>query len=540
MRMRKGAALFLAVVLLLPGVIRAEMQISQQDFDALYGPYCRLEGDAVILNEGITALGWYQGEMVWDDEEQDWVQISNPEDEALFTEDWRGFTGEDFTFRRVQWPASIRYLGEGSFHLLSFDEFILPSAIEKVFSDAFVYCNFSVFRIEAEVPWQQIWDGLYDCHVYAWNAPADHPLYRAVDGVLFTRDGKTLLSYPNARTDAHYDVPKGVERIASWAFDNPYLQTVSLPIGLKAVESRAFSGCTRLHAIALPLTVTEMGENVFVDCVSLDLVSLPEKITARKDEGEYYKNDGLFHGDNGGTEQTGDKKRRLYFEWDYYDDVYAPARLANGGENVKVYADWQGDQTVTTLPGGAVVFAQSAREGRCLVDQIVEEGREEIGWVDMEQLQMICNETLFSYAAGRPPLEMVGEGAASRPLVECPWYLELFGPLAQFDLYGIYAEDEKDLNVSVGGVCLLWQADMYRRADGPEGEYGYVYGDDPYALLSLLQAPGGEEGEWVYPGTQVRVMEKKDGWARVATGFSEGWIRESQVRIVPRITEDIR
>ena len=536
MSLRRGAAFFLAVALLLPSLAMGEVLIHPDEFEELYGPYCRLEGDTLILNEGVTALGEYTGEMAWEDDKR-WHWIKDEAKKDLFTDSFRGFTGEDVVFHRIQWPSTIRYLGGSSFHVLHFDVFTLPATVEAVFSDAFVYCGFSVFRIEAEVPWEQIRDSLYDCAVYAWDVPEGHPLFKAVDGVLFTKDGKTLLSYPNARTDAHYDVPRGVERIAERAFSNEYLQTVSLPIGLKAVEDCAFAGCGRLHAIAVPLTVTELGRRIFADCVSLDLVSLPEGLKADKSQYDmYYENDGLYHGDNGGTEKKEEEERRHYFEWDEYDDIYEPARLTNGGQDITVYADWEGDQAMGALPEGMIVLAEESRESRCRVCEVGDMEKSSIlGWVDTAQVRIIANETLFSYAAARPPLALLGDGATESPLLaNNGWNFTLWGPLIAFDFY-----DVEDVAAD-GVVCLLWEAEMYRRADGPEGNLGYVYDSDPYALISVLQSPAGEAAACVYPGTQVRVLETCGGWARVTTGFDEGWVRENQVMTVPVLPEDIR
>ena len=39
--------------------------------------------------------------------------------------------------------------------------------------------------------------------------------FRSIDGVLFTRDGKTMLMYPRGRTEDRYVVPEGTERIES-------------------------------------------------------------------------------------------------------------------------------------------------------------------------------------------------------------------------------------------------------------------------------------------------------------------------------------
>lgn len=47
--------------------------------------------------------------------------------------------------------------------------------------------------------------------------PGD-PRFTAIDGVLFTNDGKELLKYPRGRTSRVYIVPGAVEKIGFGAF----------------------------------------------------------------------------------------------------------------------------------------------------------------------------------------------------------------------------------------------------------------------------------------------------------------------------------
>ena len=166
-----------------------------------------------------------------------------------------------------------------------------------------------MLRIESTLPAQDILYSFYDCTIDAYEVPEDHPLYQAIDGVLFSKDGKTLLAYPGGRMDEHYDVPAGVEHIWPYAFGTDYLKTISLPIGLKTIGSGAFATCGRLQSIAVPLTVTEIGDYAFWRCVSLELVSLPDGLTINKDINprhvQYYTNDFLYRGDNGDTLSSG-------------------------------------------------------------------------------------------------------------------------------------------------------------------------------------------------------------------------------------------
>lgn len=512
--MKRRWIVSILLLCMIAGCARAEMEITPEEFEEWYAPYCQWDGTTVTMNEGIVTLGCYVGEI-----EDDWK--IDPRVEAMFDGNpggELGFSIEAFSFSRIVWPQSIRILGSESFHLESFSDFTVPAQVEKLCVDAFIYCTFDVFRIEAAIPWQQIWYALDDCWVYAYDVPADHPLYTVRDGVLFSKDGETLLSYPNARKAAHYDVPAGTKRIACYAFDNENLKTVSLPIGLEAVEDYAFSGCTRLQSIALPLTVKEIGTGVFGACVSLDLVSLPQGLTADKNESGgwalYYADDGLFHGDNGDTEDRGKYAR----SWNGYRGGYA--RLV-GGSSIPVYKDSRSDTVTSRLLPGKVVEAIRLLDGRVWVRDLFAVG--ELGWVDADNVRAVSNTTLFAYAEIAAP----GEGQQpQRPVID----YEISGPLIQFYEW---TETDPAPSLDARGVCRLKDADLFRTADAGEGPFGIVVGDDPEKPIALLAAPNGEKTETLWEGDQVKVLEEKDGFLRVSTGIVEGWLPENQVKIVP-------
>ena len=210
---------------------------------------------------------------------------------------------------QVSLPSTLRYMGWESFYCLHFNAFTLPEQLEVLEAGAFEFCFFDVLRIESTLPAQELLNSFYDCTVVTYEVPEDHPLYQAIDGVLFSKDGKTLLAYPGGRMDEHYDVPAGVEHIWPYAFGTDYLKTISLPIGLKTIADAAFAGCGRLQSIAVPLTVTEIGKDAFWCCVSLELVSLPDGLTINKDinprHAQYYTDDFIYRGDNGDTLSSG-------------------------------------------------------------------------------------------------------------------------------------------------------------------------------------------------------------------------------------------
>lgn len=289
-----------------------------------YGNTCDVEGDTLIILDGVVTLGEYYGEPVegldafYHPTEKE--NKEDPEIAALFREDLHEtgiieinmfemeFLDGGYTFSDVRWPSSLRILGESGFFYLLCKEIEIPSTVERIYPGFFYRSNFGTVRIESCLPVVEILKGFDECRIEAYEVPEDHPLYKTVDGVLYTKDGKKLLAYPNARKEEHFDVPAGVESIGGFAFsgvadENEYLKTISLPIGLKTLDDYAFYGCKRLQAITVPLTVEHIGEAVFTKCVSLERISLPEGLTADKDASWsiYYEDDSLFRGDNGDT-----------------------------------------------------------------------------------------------------------------------------------------------------------------------------------------------------------------------------------------------
>ena len=307
--MKRIFLLLLALVLLGPAALGEEAPPYDWRADweeSGYDQYADVQDDTLIVFEGVTALGEAR-KYRWDSELGTDVKI-----EPKFENGPRFL---DLMFdascppHQVSLPSTLRYLGIESFCLLDFTSFTLPEQLEVLESNAFVYCHFDVFRIESTLPAQDIVYSFYDCTIDAYEVPEDHPLYQAIDGVLFSKDGKTLLAYPGGRMDEHYDVPAGVEHIWPYAFGTDYLKTISLPIGLKTIGNGAFSDCGRLQSIAIPLTVTEIGDYAFWGCVSLELVSLPDGLTANKNDNprfvQYYTDDFIYRGDNGDTLSSG-------------------------------------------------------------------------------------------------------------------------------------------------------------------------------------------------------------------------------------------
>ena len=82
----------------------------------------------------------------------------------------------------------------------------------------------------------------------------DNPSYKVSDGILFSKDGSLLHTYPAGKTNIVYSIPNSVITISS----------------------KAFFGCTLLTEIIIPDSVDEIGANAFEECFSLNTIQVDE------------------------------------------------------------------------------------------------------------------------------------------------------------------------------------------------------------------------------------------------------------------------
>lgn len=504
---------------------------------------CDVQEDTLILFEGVTALG-YPDTFYWDEETGVSIEIEPKFEMGPNFDRW--IDGD--VFQRVSLPSSLKYLGMESFVSYHFPEFTLPEQLEVIELDAFLYCSFDVLRIETMLPAEEILAGLSDAWVAAYEVPEDHPLYSAVDGVLFSKDGKTLISYPNGKEDQHYDVPKGVEQIAGGAFCNEELKTISLPIGLQSIGEYAFANCTRLQSLAVPLTVKTIGEDILYNCVSLELLSLPDGLEVEKDEAwaEYYPDDTLFRGDNGDT----------WFGSRSIGDIYAAGRLnftqRSDAKNalpegyVQVYDTAEATGSIHGYRSGKIVYLGSYQNGRAAVydplggtpNNIMIE-KNLLGWVNMRDILYLPGETLFEYADILPREQMdiwwmslpekknQEPWKTTVPLENTRYNAILLGPFLRFS----------EIYSGVTFACKVQDAILTRVTDESENEYGIVFNADIFSDIPLYSEAGGETVKTLSGGTQVQLLAEKDGWAHVWDGWDEGWVAEENVMMVPEEEE---
>ena len=151
--------------------------------------------------------------------------------------------------------------------------------------------------------------------------------FTAVDGILFSKDMKTLVAYPPARNiefnsltgeslnSTTYEIPDGVEVIRSKAFYKcsniteikipdsvtrieeksffkvSALESLTLPKNLEYIGKDAFTGLEKVPEVTIPAGVTEIGEYAFYNCTSMLKITVENEQSLENAGKKWYPTD---------------------------------------------------------------------------------------------------------------------------------------------------------------------------------------------------------------------------------------------------------
>ncbi len=104
--------------------------------------------------------------------------------------------------------------------------------------------------------------------------------YKSVDGILYSKDGETLIKYPGAKTESTFTVPDTVTSIGAGAFaDAKNLKSIVMGDNVNNIGEKAFYNCTSLSSIRLSQNISGISGKAFYNCTSLKSVILPNGLT---------------------------------------------------------------------------------------------------------------------------------------------------------------------------------------------------------------------------------------------------------------------
>lgn len=156
---------------------------------------------------------------------------------------------------KIVLAEGVTGIGKTAFYGLdSVKEVVIPASLTTIASDAFMRCS-----------------GIEKFIVASGNTS-----FCDDNGIVFSKDKKTLVFYPTAREGA-YEVPNTVTKIGDYAFyECSKLTGVTFPASLNSIGINAFAFCPGLTELVIPGSVTTVGAYAFFHCTDIASLTLSE------------------------------------------------------------------------------------------------------------------------------------------------------------------------------------------------------------------------------------------------------------------------
>lgn len=149
----------------------------------------------------------------------------------------------------------VTVIGKGAFsRCRTLTGITLPEGITTIGDEAFSECN---SLVEIAIPDSVTGIGK---NVFPWcgslmtvTVGENNVAYTSIDGILYSKDGTTLIRYPSAKSGEAFTVPDTV----------------------LSISDHAFEGCESLVSVTVPNSVTSIGLGAFERCIGLESITLP-------------------------------------------------------------------------------------------------------------------------------------------------------------------------------------------------------------------------------------------------------------------------
>ena len=221
--------------------------------------------------------------------------------------------------------------------------------------------------------------------ISAFNVHEDNPAYSSADGILYSKDKKTLYAYPTYKKDKVCTLDEATETICEYAFFGGRFEEILLPDTLKTVSDNAFFRCVSLKELNLPASVTHIDGNAFVFNRGITAVNVdPENKNYCSVDGVLYNKDkteilyfpianGLIHYEVlDGVKRIGAK---AFQSSSSPDEIVLPESVEEIG-----YRAFYGCSADVNIPEGVKAIAEEAFFASNITKAIVPESITEIGY----------------------------------------------------------------------------------------------------------------------------------------------------------------
>lgn len=133
----------------------------------------------------------------------------------------------------------------------------LPEGLRQIGSFSFGCSTIRRLDIPASVMYIDVEFCRSSTHLSQINVDKNNQYFSSIDGVLFDKEAKTLLRYPEGKTDKSYTVPDTVTSIGYDAMYNPQFKEITIPATVTYIDFLAFTNIGELTVYGKPGSAAE-------------------------------------------------------------------------------------------------------------------------------------------------------------------------------------------------------------------------------------------------------------------------------------------
>ncbi|MDD6840754.1 MAG: leucine-rich repeat protein [Spirochaetales bacterium] len=186
-------------------------------------------------------------------------------------------------------PDSVKEIGDRAFMYSNITEIALPDKLISIGEEAFALC-YKPTKITIPASVEVIGLNAFYCctSMNEIFVSPKNEIYTSIDGVLFSKDMKTLINYPQGKSGSEYKVPDSVTSLEAYSFFNcDSLERVFIPDSVTQIGDCAFYECSNLTEIPIPKTIKSIGNGVFENCEKLTSIIIPDTVTSIEERAFY-------------------------------------------------------------------------------------------------------------------------------------------------------------------------------------------------------------------------------------------------------------
>ena len=175
-------------------------------------------------------------------------------------------------------PDSVKVIQQGAFAECSnLSTLKFGKNVEKIYDYVFFQTNIKEITLPKKLNHISGTAFLGNHVIKNINVDANNKNFSSNNGIVFSKDKKKIVLYPQGKTEKAYTIPSTVEEICDSAFSYAQVESITISKSVKKFGNYVFSS-TNIKSITIPSTVTEMGYGPVADCQKLISANIQSKV----------------------------------------------------------------------------------------------------------------------------------------------------------------------------------------------------------------------------------------------------------------------